>query len=146
MAARQAPRALDPDDPFAPYPPKITLGTTMYSKADATSAPGRASNVKSVLAADLVITGEITSSGHVEILGQVDGNITAQGVIIGAEGRLNGQISAQAVEIKGKLDGRVTAGDFALRSTSDVQAEVTYRSLTIDSGARIEGRFALTRD
>ena len=121
----------------------------MFSKsADPVSAPPahRSSNAKSVLAADLRITGEISSTGQVEVLGEVDGNIRANGVLIGAEGSVNGQISAATVEIKGKLDGRVASTDFALRSTAQVKAEVSYKTLVIDSGAQIEGRFTLSRD
>ncbi len=128
----------------------------MFSKTnDPTSAPTsgptsgptpRSSNARSVLASDLRITGEISSTGHVEILGEVDGNVSARGVILGTEGRLNGQISAETVEVKGKLEGKVNTVDFALRASSVVAADVTYKTLVIDSGAQIEGRFTLARD
>lgn len=124
----------------------------MFSKSpDPTAAPPapqgqRSSNARSVLAADLRITGEITSTGHVEILGEVDGNISARGVVLGAEGRLSGQISAETVEIKGRLDGKVTTDEFVLRSTAQVAADITYKTLVVDSGAQIEGRFLRARD
>ncbi len=120
----------------------------MFSKTnDPTSSPTpRSSNARSVLASDLRITGEISSTGHVEILGEIDGNITARGVILGTEGRVSGQISAETVEVKGKLDGKVTSSDFALRSTAQVTADVTYKTLVVDSGAQIEGRFTVARD
>lgn len=124
----------------------------MFSKtSDPTSAPAgpqtpRSSNARSVLASDLRITGEISSTGHVEILGEVDGNVSARGVILGTEGRLSGQISAETVEIKGKLDGKVTSADFSLRSTAQVAADISYKTLVVDSGAQIEGRFTLLRD
>lgn len=124
-----------------------TAAPTATSSATSTaSATPRSSNARSVLASDLRITGEISSTGHVEILGEVDGNVSARGVILGTEGRLNGQISAETVEVKGKLEGKVHAVDFALRATSVVTADVTYKTLVIDSGAQIEGRFTLSRD
>jgi cytoskeletal protein CcmA (bactofilin family) len=120
----------------------------MFSKsADPTSTPSpRSGNARSVLAADLRITGEITSTGQVEILGEVDGNVTARGVVIGAEGRISGQIAAEEVEIKGRLDGKVASESFTLRSSAEVTADVNYATLVIDSGARIEGRFTLRQD
>ena len=118
----------------------------MFSKtADPTSAPARSSNAKSVLAQDLKITGEITSAGAIEILGEVDGNIQARGLTVGPEGRVTGTVSAEAVEIKGRLDGKVASQSFTLRAVAEVAADVTYTTLVIESGATIEGKFALNK-
>ncbi len=121
----------------------------MFSKtSDPTSAPPLArpsapgtNSARSVLGADLRITGEITSSGSVEVLGEIDGNITANGLIIGQEGRVKGSINAHTVEVKGKFDGKVSCESFTLRASSEVKADVNTGSLVIESGARIEGRF-----
>lgn len=121
----------------------------MFSKpADPTTAataptrPTTGTNTRaSVLGQDLKITGEISSSGTVEILGDVDGNITARGLIIGAEGRVSGTIQAETVEVKGTLDGAVATQGFTLRAAAQVKADVAYSALVIESGAQIEGRF-----
>lgn len=104
------------------------------------SAPG-ANSARSVLGADLRITGEITSTGSVEILGEIDGNITANGLIIGQEGRVKGSVTAHSVEVKGKFDGKVSCESFTLRASSEVKADVNSTALIIESGAHIEGRF-----
>jgi len=104
------------------------------------SAPG-SNTARSVLGADLRITGEITSAGSVEILGEIEGNITANGLIIGQEGRVKGSITAHTVEVKGKFDGKVTCESFTLRGSSVVKADVTTISIVIESGAQMEGRF-----
>lgn len=118
----------------------------MFNKtADPTSAPNPAlpaSNTKSVFSSDLRISGEISSSGDIEMAGEIDGNINARHVIIGVEGRVNGALKAAAVEVKGQLDGTVDAGSFTLRNTAHVSADVTYGALVIESGAQIDGRFA----
>ena len=85
--------------------------------------------------------GEITSTGTVEILGEVEGSIAAHGLIIGGEGSVSGQVSADSVEVKGKLDGRVDSKSFTLRAAAQVAADISYSSLVIESGAQIEGRF-----
>lgn len=123
----------------------------MFSKtADPTSAPpapvarpaGAGTNAgRSVLGADLRITGEISSTGSVEVLGEIDGNLTANGLIIGQEGRLKGSVRAATVEVKGKLDGKVACDSFTLRSTAEVKADVTTGGIVIESGAVMEGRF-----
>ncbi len=106
------------------------------------SAPARVSNVKSVFASDLKITGEISSIGDIEMMGEVDGNISARTLLVGSEGRMNGTVSAETVEVRGKVDGQISAGSFTLRAAAQVAADITYKTLVIESGAQIEGRFA----
>lgn len=123
----------------------------MFSKtADPTSAPAGSvprpatpgsNSGRSVLGSDLRITGEITSTGSVEVLGEIDGNITAHGLIIGQEGRVKGSVKADTVEVKGRLDGKVACDSFTLRSTAEVKADVTTGGIVIESGAAMEGRF-----
>lgn len=114
----------------------------MFNKTTDQTAPPRApSNTKSVIASDLKITGEISSIGDVEMLGDIDGNITARSLSIGSEGRMNGTITAETVDVRGKVDGQISAGSFTLRAAAKVAADVTYRNLVIESGAQIEGRF-----
>lgn len=123
----------------------------MFSKtADPTAAPtaptprntGLGSNTgRSVLGADLRITGEVVTTGSVEVLGEIDGNITAHGLTIGQEGQVTGSIRAGAVEVKGKLDGKVACDSFTLRSTAQVKADVTTNGIVIESGAVMDGRF-----
>ena len=68
----------------------------MFSKTtDPTSAPprpttGAPSNSRSILAADLKITGDVRSTGSVELLGEVDGTISAHTLLIGNDGRMTG--------------------------------------------------------
>lgn len=119
----------------------------MFSKtADPTAAPPRpgpgGNASRSVLGSDLRITGEITSSGTVEVMGEIDGNLTAGTLTIGHEGRVSGSIRAHTVEVKGRVDGTVDTDSFTMRSSAQVAADIAYGSLVIESGALIEGRFA----
>ena len=120
----------------------------MFNKtSDQTAPPGgapaaRPSNTRSVFASDLKITGEISSIGDIEMMGDIDGNITARSLSVGPEGRMNGTVTAETVDVRGKVDGQISAGSFTLRAAAKVAADVTYRTLIIESGAQIEGRFA----
>ncbi len=119
----------------------------MFSKtADPTSAPAPrptmpGSATKSVLAADLKISGDITSTGTVEVMGEIDGTLSAKSLTIGAEGRVTGSVTADQVEVRGKLDGQITSESFTLRAAAHVTADIIYQTLVIESGATIEGRF-----
>ena len=120
----------------------------MFNKtADPTTAPIKPSSNanKSVLANDLKIVGEVTSGGSIEILGEVDGNLTAHGLIVGAEGRVSGTVRAETVEVKGRLEGKITTEGLTLRTTAHVAADITYSTVIIENGATIEGSFTLRK-
>jgi cytoskeletal protein CcmA (bactofilin family) len=100
---------------------------------------------RTVLAADIRLAGDLSSSGTVEILGEVAGDISAQTLIVGAEGLVRGSVSAEAVEVRGNLEGKVSCLSFTLRSSAIVAAEVNYDSLVIENGAQIDGKFKRAR-
>ncbi len=114
--------------------------TSPASAAPRPATPGSNAG-RSVLSSDLRITGEIASTGSIEVLGEVDGNITAHGLIIGQEGRVKGTIKSETVEVKGKFDGKIICDSFTLRATAEVKADVTTTTIVIESGATMEGRF-----
>ena len=121
----------------------------MFSKTAApTAAPQRpasgttGTNNRSVFSADLKIVGDVSSTGTIEVLGEVEGTIAAHTLTIGTEGRVQGHIAADSIEVKGKLDGRADANSFTLRAAAQVGADVSYSALVIESGAQIDGRFS----
>ena len=80
---------------------KFIDGRIMFNKtSDQTAPPATPSNTRSVFSSDLKITGEISSVGDIEMLGDIDGNITARSLSVGAEGRMNGTITAETVEVQ----------------------------------------------
>jgi cytoskeletal protein CcmA (bactofilin family) len=152
----ETPARLDRADAFSPYRlkaltfahPTPTKDCFMFSKpADPTTPPTRptsgniSSNNRSILSSDLKITGDISSTGTIEVLGEIEGTVAAQGLVIGSEGRVSGQVSAETVEVKGTLAGRVDSQTFTLRAAAHVTADISYTTLIIESGAQIEGRF-----
>lgn len=120
----------------------------MFSKtAEPNSAPaprakGNGNAAHSILGSDLKVTGEISSTGALEVYGEIDGNITAQSLVIGAEGRVSGALTAISVEVKGHVDGKITSQNFTMRASSQVTADVAYSTAVIEAGAQIEGRFS----
>lgn len=96
---------------------------------------------RSVIASDVRIKGDLGSEGTVEVMGEIEGKITARMLVIGAEGRVKGTVMAETLEIRGKLDGRISCASLTLRATSTVKADITYATLSVESGATIDGRF-----
>ncbi len=116
----------------------------MFSKPleGESAAPGRAAvGGRSQLSADLRIQGNLTSTGVVEIMGEVQGDIDAKTIVVGAEGRVAGKLRAETVEVRGNLSGSASCQSFTMRSSAVAQVTVTYETLVIESGAEIDGKF-----
>ncbi len=79
------------------------------------------------------------------MLGEIDGNLAADVLTIGQEGRVSGTVKARTVEVKGHVDGKIACSDFTMRASAQVAADVTYATVVIESGAQIEGRFSLAK-
>ncbi len=109
------------------------------------AAPAASSRAKSVLAPDLHIKGEISCTSTIEILGRIEGKVTSKTLIVGVEGRVKGSIFAENVDLLGKFDGTLATQGLLVRSSSDVQADVRYTTLSIESGALIDGTFTLNK-
>lgn len=98
------------------------------------------SGVPSILASDLIITGEIVTDGDVQVEGRLDGNITATSLTIGEQGAVNGNIKAESVLIRGKVSGKINAASVDLAETANVQADIVQDHLIIANGAFFDGK------
>ena len=86
------------------------------------------------------ITGELYFPGTVELPGYVKGRVEASSIVIEEAGEVEGEIHAASIDIKGRFNGQVTGGKVRLHTSARVTSETTYESLSIESGAQIEGK------
>ena len=94
---------------------------------------------RSVLAADLRITGDIVAEGAVEVMGEIEGSVRAKTFLVAQDGRMTGTVTADSVEVRGNMQGGITCETLTLRSAAKVQADIVYRTVAIESGAQIDG-------
>ena len=88
------------------------------------------------------LDGDFSVPGSVRIDGCIDGNVTVDGtLIVGATGAINGNISAEAVIIGGEVVGDVeTSKKVELTGTAKVLGDITTAVLVIDENAVFQGK------
>ena len=103
------------------------------------------SKIGTLIGAGAVFDGNLSAPETVRIDGIINGNCTCQKeLILGAEGEIKGNISAQNVIISGKVDGDIAVqGKLELLSTGRVIGNITAKSLVIDEDAFFDGRCAM---
>ena len=92
---------------------------------------------RSHFAAGAKLSGDLTVPGVMELSGHIDGKITADSIVIEANGSAIGELHADSVEVKGRLEGNIYGQDVKLYSSSKVSGQIFYQTLTIESGAEV---------
>lgn len=110
------------------------------SKKPSVNARVKTASAPSILSQDLVITGEISTDGDVQIEGRIEGNIKATTLTIGEKGSVNGKITAGKVLIHGKVTGKISASTIEMSETANVLADLVQDHLTIANGAFFDGK------
>ena len=96
----------------------------------------------SVIGADATITGNVATSDNLQVNGRIDGDVRCGVLHQGAGGIIAGHIVAEEVRLAGLVDGTVNASLVVLEPSARVTGDITYETLSIEGGARVEGRFA----
>jgi len=93
----------------------------------------------SVLSADLHVTGNMKTTGDINVEGTVEGDIRAHLLTIGESATIKGEVVADDVVINGRIVGRVRGLKVRLTSTARVEGDIIHKTIAIESGAHFEG-------
>jgi len=111
----------------------------MFSKNAQSSTSENKNSTPSIIGKDVVIKGNVTSQGLVQLDGKFEGEIRIHSLTVGEQGWVDGVINAQEVVIKGKITGAINAIKVTLEKTADVCGDITHHSISIASGAKVNG-------
>ena len=126
------PKADDSAKPAAPEMPKASTN-------DFKPAAPKAKPPASVLSADLHVTGNIKTTGDIQVEGTVEGDIRAHLLTIGESATIKGEVVADDVVVNGRIVGRVRGLKVRLPATARVAGAILPTTLAIESGAHFEG-------
>jgi cytoskeletal protein CcmA (bactofilin family) len=100
----------------------------------------------SIIAAGVRIAGDIESQGTLKIDGQIDGSVlNARQVMLGRDGAINGNVSADEVVVGGTIEGSVHARTrLELQSSAAVHGDIETKSIVVLEGAKINGVVRMT--
>ena len=107
--------------------------------ADFKASAPKAKPAPSQLSSDLLITGNVKTSGDIMVEGQVEGDIRAHLLTLGEGATVKGEIVADDVVIHGRIIGRVRGLKVRLTSTARVEGDIIHKTIAIESGAHFEG-------
>lgn len=94
------------------------------------------------IAAGSKVVGQISGSAELHVEGEVEGQIRLDSrVVVGAEGRIEGEIQARAVEVGGKVRGNVRGEErVEVLASGSLEGDVTSPRVIIAEGAFFKGK------
>ena len=107
--------------------------------SDPTPSTPKAKPPASVLSADIQVTGNIKTTGDINIEGNVEGDIRAHLLTVGEGATVKGECIADDVVVNGRVIGKVRGLKVRLTSTARVEGDIIHKTIAIESGAHFEG-------
>jgi cytoskeletal protein CcmA (bactofilin family) len=109
-------------------------------KKRTTVAPDSPDRLNVIVEGSKVI-GDMVTESNLRVDGEVKGNVTvAAKIVIGKNGRIEGNLTCGSADIEGKIDGMITVdGLLSLRATAQIQGEITTSKLQVEEGANFSG-------
>ncbi len=99
-----------------------------------------------IIGAGCKLTGDMHTDHIVQIHGQIIGNITADVVVIGRGGRVEGEIIANTLFLHGTLTGPATVNTANVFSNAQMTGTLSYRTLNITGNTGLECKLAKRKD
>lgn len=89
---------------------------------------------------DILIDGNIETSGRVKIGGTINGNVSAGDLVLEPQGTIKGRITADKAELRGNQKGKVICQQLVISSNAVVQGDIQCHDLVVESGAHLSGK------
>ena len=105
-------------------------------------------SLESVVIGDgVVVKGTFTVPSKAIINGVIEGDLTAEEVLIGPTGRITGRVSAKVIDVRGQLHNTIISEkSLIVRATGKIAGKVQYAEIEIEKGGEIEGTLSQNAD
>ncbi len=119
--------------------PSTTAPAKPTSPSSAPATAAKPTPKPSVLSSDLTVTGNLVTTGDIQIEGTVEGDIRAHLLTVGDGATVKGECVADDVVVNGRVVGCVRGLKVRLTASARVEGDIIHKTIAIESGAHFEG-------
>ena len=95
----------------------------------------------SVVSAECYFQGTLSVQGSLRVDGTLEGSVdNARHVIVGKDGKIIGDVSAQVVVCGGAIEGNVCADMLEVLSPAFIKGDIRAKKMMVEEGGRIDGK------
>lgn len=118
----------------------VGQGSVYGTSHTSTASDGR----KLIIGQGITMSGEIENCDQLIVEGTVEATLNGAKLLdIAESGIFYGSVDIEEAIIAGRFEGDLTVdGRVTIQSTGTVKGTITYRELTVDAGANIEGKIS----
>ena len=95
--------------------------------------------IPSIISEGSEFKGNIKTSGEIQIDGVLNGNVRAKQVVVGVNGNVRGNVTANFLRICGKIEGEIRAETLEIVSSASVKGNIYKKTISIESGSKVIG-------
>tara|TARA_B100001146_G_C16000884_1_gene356642 strand:- start:68 stop:523 length:456 start_codon:yes stop_codon:yes gene_type:complete len=95
--------------------------------------------IPSIISEGSEFKGNIKTSGEIQIDGVLNGNVRAKQVVVGVNGNVRGNVTANFLRICGKIEGEIRAETLEIVSSASVKGNVYKKTISMEAGSKIIG-------
>ena len=95
--------------------------------------------IPSIISEDTEFKGNIKTPGEIQIDGVLNGNVRAKQVVVGINGNVRGNVTANFLRICGKIEGEIRAETLEIVSSASVKGNVYKKTISMEAGSKIVG-------
>ena len=95
--------------------------------------------IPSIISEGSEFKGNIKTSGEIQIDGVLNGNVRAKQIVVGVNGNVRGNVTANFLRICGKIEGEIRAETLEIVSSASVKGNVFKKTISIESGSKVTG-------
>ncbi len=91
-----------------------------------------------IIREDTFIKGKIRNCRRIEVFGQVEGEVTADNMVVHEGGRFHGKARTESADVQGTVQGHVTVRNLiSIHSSGSVSGNVQYGQLAMEVGGSL---------
>ncbi len=95
----------------------------------------------SVVSAECYFQGTLSVQGSLRVDGTLEGSVdNARHVIVGTDGKIVGDVTAEIIVCGGVIEGNVCAEMLEVLSAASIKGDIRAKKMIVEEGGRIEGQ------
>ncbi len=95
----------------------------------------------SVVSAECYFQGTLSVQGSLRVDGTLEGSVdNARHVVVGTDGKIVGDVSAQIVVCGGIIEGNVCAEMLEILAQASIKGDIRAKKMIVEEGGRIDGQ------
>jgi len=121
--------------------------TNMFKKDEMQNEGGNNTS-KTIIGPSVKIEGDFISDESIEVQGKVIGTLkTTKDLLVGNNANIKAEVEAANLNVAGEIKGNITISEKTeLSSTAKINGDITTNTISIESGAVVNGRCTSGQD